>query len=73
MKRKIQQTKGIPLNQQLLVARDMELEDDQSVSDYNIDNNSVIHLVLMNFGASGTNAIPVSMRELSLKISRAKN
>jgi len=59
----IRQRTGIPLDQQLLVAGDLELEDDQPISEYGLDNNSIIDLISMGFGLSGTNNISVSKRE----------
>jgi len=53
---------GIPLNNQLLVAKDVGLEDNRTLSYYGIGNSSIIHLILMHYGLSGTNHMPVSMR-----------
>ena len=46
---KIRDTKGIPIEQQLLVADGIELEDEQAASFYNIGNNSIIHLIAMGY------------------------
>ncbi|CAF3922025.1 unnamed protein product [Rotaria magnacalcarata] len=48
---------GIPLHQQLLVFVGMELEDDLTLSHYDIDNTSTVHLIPMYFGLNNTNDI----------------
>ncbi len=49
MKMKIRDMEGIPIEQQLLVADGIELEDDQAVSFYDIGNNSIIHLIAIDY------------------------
>ncbi len=68
VKEMIRQRTGIPLDQQLLVAEGLELEDDLPISEYGLDNNSIIDLISMGFGLSGTNNISVSKREISIQL-----
>ena len=46
IKQKIQQKEGIPLEQQRLVFNGKQLEDNLKLGEYNISNDSTIHLVL---------------------------
>jgi len=54
LKKKIQDLEGIPISQQILVFNGIRLEDDKSVLDYNIMNQSTIHLVLKFKGSDLT-------------------
>ena len=46
VKETINSRDGIPVNQQRLIYQGKQLDNDQTLSDYNIQENSTIHLVL---------------------------
>ena len=65
LKKKLRDQKGIPLEQQLLAVNNTEADDHRTVSYYNIDDNSTIHLIRMGYETATVVHSQVTMREIS--------
>ena len=71
IKDKIQEKEGIPPDQQHLVFSGNRLGDDNFISDYNITDNSKVHLVLRLRGGHSIKDEPINNEQFGLQLKEA--